>query len=57
VPTDEGMRMRADARAALDAIGAERLPDDPAVRTIHARSEPRAGLPVQAAERGAHNLP
>jgi hypothetical protein len=37
VPIDEVTRMRADARAALDAIGTERLPDDPAVRTVHAR--------------------
>jgi len=28
--------MRADLRAVLDAIGSERLPDDPAVPTVHA---------------------
>ena len=36
MPIDEVTRMRADLRAVLDAIGSERLPDDPAVPTVHA---------------------
>ncbi|HXL93317.1 MAG TPA: hypothetical protein VN969_30680 [Streptosporangiaceae bacterium] len=36
MPIDEVTRMRADPRTALDAIGSERLPDDPAVPTVHA---------------------
>lgn len=38
MPIDEVTRMHVDARTALDAISAERLPGDPAARTVHARA-------------------